>query len=49
MEQYECLGKDTSQVVNDLVSQLLKSINIKNCYLGMECPKEKIDAYTKVF
>lgn len=41
MEQYECLGKDTGQVVNDLVSQLFKSMNIESRLLGMECFKDK--------
>jgi hypothetical protein len=48
MEQYECPGKDTGQVINELVAQQFKAMNIETRQLGMECPKEKIDAYNKV-
>lgn len=48
LEQYECPGKDTGQVINDLVSQQFTLMNIESRQLGMECPKEKIDSYNKI-
>lgn len=48
LEQYECHGKDTGQLLNDLVSQLFTSMNIESRQMGMECPKKRIDAYNEV-
>jgi len=48
LEQYECPGKDSGQIINELVSQIFKNLDIENQHLGTECPKEKIDAYNKI-
>lgn len=47
MEQYECPGKDTGLVINNLVSKQFKHMNFEIRQLGMECPKEHIDNYNK--
>lgn len=47
MEQYECPGKDTSLVINNLVSKQFKYMNFEISQLGTECPKEHIDNYNK--
>ena len=47
MEQYECPGKDTGLVINNLVSKQFKHMNFEISQLRTECPKEHIDNYNK--